>query len=144
MTHYECQFCDHAWDTVEPRSMEIDADTPPAVVDVFLFPDTCPMCGGWENRKDDDECRLAAEEFAKASPERRDQMIEMVRQAGRSIRGYWMGEMLEWGTVEYEDMSDEQKRIVDAGDEIVGQFPEGLTKEQLAAWIRERFAADCS
>jgi hypothetical protein len=37
-------------------------------------------------------------------------------------------------------MTDEQKRIVDAGDEIAGQFPDGLTKEQLSAWIRERFA----
>ena len=85
-----------------------------------------------------EECRLAAEEFANATPEQRDAMIEMVQQAGRSIRGYWMGEMLGWGTIEYENMSGEQRRIVDAGDEIAGQFPEGVTKEQLSAWIREQ------
>jgi hypothetical protein len=142
MTHYECQFCHHTWDTIEPRSMEIDATTPDAVTDAFLFPDTCPICGGWESREDDEQCRLAAEEFANATPEQRDQMIEMVRQAGRSIRGYWMAGMLEWPTVEYADMTDAQKRIVDAGDAIAGQFPEGLTRDELSAWIRERFSLD--
>jgi hypothetical protein len=67
-------------------------------------------------------------------------MIQMVRDAARAIRGYWMAPMLGWTTVDYADMTDEQKRIVDAGDEIAGQFPDGLTKEQLSARIRERFA----
>jgi hypothetical protein len=38
----------------------------------------------------------------------------------------------------YDAMTDEQKRIVDAGDEIAGQFPEGLTKEELSVWIKNR------
>jgi hypothetical protein len=91
---------------------------------------------------EDEQCRWAAEEFANATSEQRDAMIEMVRQAGRSMRGYWMGETLGWGTIEYENMTDEQKRIVDAGNELAGQFPEGLTKEQLSAWIRDPFAPD--
>ena len=92
---------------------------------------------------DDEQCRLAAKEFANATPKQRDAMIEMMRQAGRSIRGCWMCEMLGWGTVEHEDMTPEQQRIVDAGDEVAGQFPEGLTKEQLSAWIREWFLTEC-
>jgi len=104
-------------------SLEIGADTPDAVTDAFLFPDICPICHAWDGRTDDEQCRLAAEEFANATPEQRDAVIEMVRQAGQSIRGYWMGQMLGSGTVEYEDMSGEQKRIVDAGDEVAGKFP---------------------
>jgi hypothetical protein len=42
--------------------------------------------------------------------------------------------------LEYSDMTDEQKRIVDAG-EIAGAFPGNMTKEELAAWIRERLLA---
>jgi hypothetical protein len=53
-----------------------------------------------------------------------------------------MAPMLGWPTVEYADMTDEQKRIVDAGDEIAGQFPEGLTKAELSAWIKQRFLPD--
>jgi hypothetical protein len=34
----------------------------------------------------------------------------------------------------YDDMTDEQKRIVDAGNEIEGQFPEALR----SAWIKDR------
>jgi hypothetical protein len=41
------------------------------------------------------------------------------------------GSRLAGQTNEYADLTDEQKRIVDADDEIAGQFPEGLTKEQL-------------
>ena len=47
--------------------MEIDANTLAAVVDGFLFPDECPICHAWDGREDDDECRLAAEEFANAT-----------------------------------------------------------------------------
>src|SRR5271155_4288413 len=33
-----------------------------------------------------------------------------------------------FGDVEYDDMTDEQKRIVDAGETIAGAFPQGLTR----------------
>ena len=88
---------------------------------------------------DNERYRLAAEEFANATPDQRDQMIKMVRDAGKSIRGYWMAKTLDWPVIEYADMTPEQQRIVDAGDQIAEQFREGLTKEQLSAWIRERF-----
>jgi hypothetical protein len=39
---------------------------------------------------------------------------------------------------EYDDLTEEQQRIVDAGNEIAGQFPEGLSKEELSACIKER------
>ena len=121
---------------MEPPSIEMDGDTRYAVVHDFLFPDECPLCLAWEGRTDDEQCRLAAEEFADASPDQKAAMIEMVRQAGRDIRGCWMGQMLQWPTVEYENMTDEQKRIVDAGDEVAGLFPEGLTREQLAIHLK--------
>lgn len=41
--------------------------------------------------------------------------------------------------IDYADMTDEQKRIVDAGDQIAGTFPQGMTREQLSAWMDERF-----
>jgi hypothetical protein len=41
--------------------------------------------------------------------------------------------------VEYEDMADEGRRIVDAGDQIGGTFPSGLTNEELGAWIDRQF-----
>lgn len=37
--------------------------------------------------------------------------------------------------IEYDDMTDEQKRIVDAGEHIAGTFPQGLSDEELSAWI---------
>ena len=43
--------------------------------------------------------------------------------------------------IEYDDMTDEQKRIVDAGDEIAGTFPSNLSREELSAWIEQRFAS---
>lgn len=43
--------------------------------------------------------------------------------------------------IEYADMGDEGQRIVDAGDQdqIAGTFPQGMTREQLSAWMDERF-----
>lgn len=41
--------------------------------------------------------------------------------------------------IDYEDMTDEQKRIVDAGETIAGTFPQGMTREELSEWIRKRF-----
>ena len=35
--------------------------------------------------------------------------------------------------------TDEQQRIVDAGNEIADQLPDWLSKEELAAWIKDRF-----
>jgi hypothetical protein len=44
--------------------------------------------------------------------------------------------------IEYTDMTDEQKRIVDAGNEpIAGTFPTGLTRDEMLAWITQRFSA---
>src|ERR1700733_14674622 len=131
MSHYRCHVCHHEWNTAEPPSMGIDANTPAAVVDGCLIPDECPICHAWDGREDDELCRLAVEEFANATSEQREVMIQMVRDAARDIRAYWMAPMLGWPTIEYADMTDEQKRIVDAGDDIADQFPDGLTKEQL-------------
>jgi hypothetical protein len=39
----------------------------------------------------------------------------------------------------YDAMTDEEKRIVDAGNQIAGRFPERLSKGELSAWIKERF-----
>jgi hypothetical protein len=36
--------------------------------------------------------------------------------------------------VEYEDMTDYQKRLIDATK--AGTFPEGLTKDELIEWIK--------
>jgi hypothetical protein len=44
--------------------------------------------------------------------------------------------------IDYADMTEEQQRIVDAGAEIIGQFPEGTTKEDIAAWIKARFLSE--
>jgi hypothetical protein len=41
--------------------------------------------------------------------------------------------------IEYEDMTDEQKRIVDAGNTIAGTFPTRLTRDELSAWMKETF-----
>jgi hypothetical protein len=41
--------------------------------------------------------------------------------------------------IEFDDMTDEQKRIVEAGQTIAGSFPQGQSKEALSAWIMERF-----
>jgi uncharacterized protein (DUF1697 family) len=41
--------------------------------------------------------------------------------------------------VELADMTDEQKRIVEAGQSIAGSFPQGQPKETLSAWIMKRF-----
>jgi hypothetical protein len=41
--------------------------------------------------------------------------------------------------IEYANMTDEQRRIVGAGQMIEGLFRSGLTREEPSAWIRERF-----
>jgi hypothetical protein len=43
--------------------------------------------------------------------------------------------------IELDDMGDEGQRIVAAGSEIAGTFPQGLTRDELAAWMRDRFGA---
>lgn len=43
--------------------------------------------------------------------------------------------------VRYDAMTDEQKRIVDGGRTVAGQFPTGLSKADLSAWNRNRFVA---
>ena len=44
-----------------------------------------------------------------------------------------------YGDVEYEDMSNEQKRIVEAGENIAGAFPQGFSRDELSAWFDVRF-----
>jgi hypothetical protein len=39
--------------------------------------------------------------------------------------------------IELADMTDEQKRIVAAGQSIAGSFPKNLTKNQLVVWMRD-------
>lgn len=41
--------------------------------------------------------------------------------------------------VEFEDMTDEQKRIVAAGETSVCVVPQGLSKEELCAWLLSKF-----
>jgi hypothetical protein len=41
--------------------------------------------------------------------------------------------------VELEDMTDEQKRIVAAGETIAGSIPQGLSRGQLSAWFDTQF-----
>jgi hypothetical protein len=41
--------------------------------------------------------------------------------------------------IELTDMTDEQQRIVAAGQTIAGRFPQGQTKEALSAWIMDEF-----
>jgi len=41
--------------------------------------------------------------------------------------------------VELADMTDEQKRIVAAGDNIAGSIPQGLSRDQLSAWFDAQF-----
>ena len=41
--------------------------------------------------------------------------------------------------VELEDMTDEQKRIVAAGESIAGSIPQGLSRDQLSAWFDTQF-----
>ena len=43
--------------------------------------------------------------------------------------------------IDYADMTPEEQRIVDAGQTIAGQFPAGLSKTELAAWVREHFGS---
>jgi hypothetical protein len=44
-----------------------------------------------------------------------------------------------FGDIKYEDMTDEQKRIVEAGENIAGAFPQGLSPDDLSAWFDARF-----
>ena len=45
--------------------------------------------------------------------------------------------------VEYEDMTEEQQRIVDAGNAPpAGRFPTGLSRDELIAWMKTRFGAE--
>jgi hypothetical protein len=41
--------------------------------------------------------------------------------------------------VELEDMTDEQKRIVAAGETIAVSIPQGLSRDQLSAWFDTQF-----
>jgi hypothetical protein len=41
--------------------------------------------------------------------------------------------------IEYEDMTEAQRRIVDAGDTVGGEIPLGLSSEERFAWLMERF-----
>lgn len=41
--------------------------------------------------------------------------------------------------IEYEDMTEAQRRIVDAGDTVAGEIPMELSGEALYAWLMERF-----
>jgi hypothetical protein len=44
-----------------------------------------------------------------------------------------------FGDVEYKDMTNEQKRIVEACESIAGAFPQGLSRDELSAWFDARF-----
>ncbi len=40
--------------------------------------------------------------------------------------------------IEYKDMTEAQRRIVDAGDTLAGEIPMELSGEALLAWLMER------
>lgn len=54
---------------------------------------------------------------------------------GEDLTGLTPEQMVKKLSVEYDDMTDEQKRIVDAGQQIAGAFPQGLSREDLTLWI---------
>jgi hypothetical protein len=98
--------------------------------------------------EDDADACAAAEEFANASIERREEMIEMMAQLSRDIRadlvaehGEEMVDLLAKLPEVIDDMGTEGQRIVDGGMTVAGQFPRGLSKADLSAWIRNRFLA---
>ena len=72
---------------------------------------------------DDEQCRAGVQEFEDATPEQKDHMIEMVRQASRDIRADLIAEHGEELEVRYEDITGEQKRSVDGGRTVADQFP---------------------
>jgi hypothetical protein len=41
--------------------------------------------------------------------------------------------------IEFDDMTDEQQRIIEAGQTVAGSFPQGMSKQELSAWIMQRF-----
>jgi hypothetical protein len=41
----------------------------------------------------------------------------------------------------YDDVGPEGQRIADGGMTVAGQFPRGLSKPDLTAWIIQRFIA---
>lgn len=50
-------------------------------------------------------------------------------------------DIMPYEPIDYEDMTPEQQTIVDAGKTIAGQFPAGLSRDELSSWIRELIAA---
>lgn len=44
--------------------------------------------------------------------------------------------------IEYEDMTEAQRRIVDAGDTVAGEIPIELSGDALFAWLMERFGGN--
>jgi hypothetical protein len=93
--------------------------------------------------EDDELCRLAVEEFANGTYEQREQMIAMVHQLHVELRVDQIAElgeemvdlMSKLPEVMYDDMGPEGQRIVDGGMTVAGQFPRGLSKADLTAWI---------
>jgi hypothetical protein len=99
---------------------------------------------------DDDElCRLAAEEFANGTYEQREQMIQQMERLHLDIHAGLVAEhgeemvdlMSKLPEVMYDVMGPEGQRIADGGMTVAGQFPRGLSKADLSAWIRDRFVA---
>jgi hypothetical protein len=48
-------------------------------------------------------------------------------------------ELEDFSDIEYDDMTDEQKRIVDEGNIIAHQAPQGLSREEMSAWLDATF-----
>ena len=99
--------------------------------------------------EDDELCRLAVEEFANGTHEQREQMIAQVEQLHLDLHADLVAEhgeemvdlMSKLPEVMYDDIEPEGQRIADGGLTVAGQFPRGLSKAALSAWIRDRFIA---
>jgi hypothetical protein len=68
MSHWLCPAGQHVWDDRQPDAMEIDATTPDDVVEAFLFPGTCPLCGRCETRMVTADLAVALAVIDRAAP----------------------------------------------------------------------------
>lgn len=130
----------------------VTAYTPEAYGVEFEAPWDCPVSVMREDivlSEDDELCRLAAEEFANGTYEQREAMIAQVQQLHLELHADLVAEhgeemvdlMSKLPEVMYDDMGPEGQRIADGGMTVAGQFPRGLSKVDLSAWIRDRFVA---
>jgi hypothetical protein len=100
-------------------------DLPPHVLDI------CPICRERAASVEGDEPRIYVECHAcGARGPHADTELDAIER--------WNSR----GTIECADMTDAQQRIVDSGNmPPAGVFPSGLTREELIAWMKQRFGS---